>query len=252
MSRSRYDDLKNKAVVISGGASGIGRAVVESFVAQGSRVAFIDIDEDSARELVRLLPDSSVAFFACDVRDPRALASVAQAIDHRLGPVSVVVNNAANDVRHDMDSVTSDVWDELMAINLKHQFFLTQALAGSLERAGGGSVINLSSISWRRGIAGLPVYVTCKAAVEGLTRALARDLGPRGIRVNSVLPGMVPTERQRRLWLTPDSLANGLAQQCLKIHVEPEDVAQAILWLASSAARAVTSQAIIVDAGWVF
>lgn len=250
MSTARYPDLSGKTVLVSGGATGIGRAIVEGFLGQVCRVAILDVDEGAGVALERAHPDCAIRFHRCDVTDAGDIAVATNAVREAFGPISVLVNNAASDMRHRLEDVGSDEWDRLVGINLKHQFFLTQAVRGDLVETS-GSIVNLSSISWRRGVAGLPVYLACKAGVEGLTRALARELGGDGVRVNAILPGMVLTPRQLELWLTPEVMAEGLHNQCLKRHVQPSDVADAAVFLASSSARSITSQSIVVDGGWI-
>lgn len=250
MSTANYSDLSGKTVLVSGGATGIGRAIVEGFVRQGSRVAFLDIDEVAGSELEAAFPEGAIKFYRCDVTNTENLADAATAARSAIGPISVLVNNAASDMRHRLDDVDSETWDRLVAINLKHQFFMTQVVRSDLVETS-GSVVNLSSISWRRGVVGLPVYLACKAGVEGLTRALARELGPQGVRANAILPGMVLTPRQLDLWLTPETMEEGLAHQCLKYHVQASDVADTAVFLASSSARCITSQTVVVDGGWI-
>lgn len=249
-----YPSLQDRAVLITGGGSGIGAALVEHFARQNSRVAFCDIDADSSRALVeRLVGEglSAPAFLPCDLRDIDALRAMARAAEAAIGPIRVLVNNAGHDQRHGIDEVTPEYWDDRLAVNLKHQFFMVQAVRPGMRDAGGGSVINFGSISWRAGMGGMPAYTTAKAAIEGLTRSLARDLGSEGIRVNCVLPGAVRTERQVKLWYTPEYVERIMAAQCLKGFVEPDDIARMVAFLASDDARMCTSQMYVVDAGWI-
>jgi NAD(P)-dependent dehydrogenase (short-subunit alcohol dehydrogenase family) len=245
---ARYPELAGRTVFVSGGASGIGEAFVRSFAAQGARVAFVDIDDAAAQALVAALGDR-VEYRRCDVRDVEALQRAIDEAGRRLGAVRVLVNNAARDDRHRLADVTPAYWDERMALNLRHQFFAAQAAAKQMIGAGGGVILNLGSVSWMRGRPELSAYATAKAAVMGLTRTLARELGAHGIRVNSIVPGAVDTPRQRALWLSDAGERELVAQQCLKFRVTPDDVAQAALFLASDGARAITGHSLVVDAG---
>ncbi len=252
MTEAIYPSLRDRVVFLTGGASGIGAAEVAAFAAQGARVAFVDIADDAAAEVVakaRAAGHPEPFFQHCDLTDIAALrASVARA-GERLGPVTVLVNNAANDQRHRWEDVTPEYWDERLAVNLRHQFFAIQAVAPMMKAAGGGSIVNFGSVSWHVGQGGMPAYTTAKAAVEGLTRGMARDLGQDNIRVNCVVPGWIMTERQIRLWLTPEGEANLIRSQCLKRKLVPEDVARMVLWLAADDSRMCTSQLFVVDAG---
>jgi len=249
---AHYDDLAGRHVMISGGGSGIGAALVEAFVRQGSRVSFIDIAEADAAALTErlALAGPPPRFHHCDLTDLAALQEAFAAAVSAFGPIEVLVNNAANDDRHRIDAVTPDYWDQRMAVNLRHLYFATQAVVPAMRRAGRGVVINLGSVSWHLGLGELSLYETAKAGIEGMTRALARDLGVDGIRVCCVVPGGVRTERQMRLWHTPEEEARILAQQCLKQRIEPADVADLVRFLASDAARMCTGHAYFVDAGW--
>jgi NAD(P)-dependent dehydrogenase (short-subunit alcohol dehydrogenase family) len=244
----RYPDLAGRTIFVSGGASGIGAAIVRAFVAQGSRVAFVDVDDSAGRAIATGLGDAA-RFFRCDVRDIPALQRAIEDASQALGRIGVLINNAARDDRHALDDTTVALWDEAMAVNLRHHFFAAQAVAPSMAAAGGGSIINLGSVSWMRGRPRLAGYVSAKAAIFGLTRSLARELGGKGIRVNSVVPGAVDTARQRALWVDAAQEKALLEQQCLKLRVTEHDVARATLFLASNASRAITGQSIVVDAG---
>ena len=243
---ARYPSLQDRVVLVTGGASGIGAALVEHFTGQGARVAFIDIDAQAGTAQAAR---TGAAFEPCDLRDIAALQEAVARVSGRLGPVAVLVNNAARDDRHRMADVTPEYWDERMATNLRHQFFLAQAVAPGMVAAGAGSIVNLGSTSWRIGQGGMPAYTTAKAAVEGLTRGLARDLGLHGVRVNTVLPGWIMTERQRTLWLTPEADQERARLQCIPDPLMPEDVARLVLWLAADDSRMCTSQCWIVDGG---
>jgi NAD(P)-dependent dehydrogenase (short-subunit alcohol dehydrogenase family) len=249
---ARYPSLKDRAVFITGGASGIGAAEVEAFAAQGARVAFVDIDDGAAAALLERIAASGHArphYAHCDIRDIAALRQAIAAAAAAVGPITVLVNNAARDDRHRWEDVTVEYWDERQAVNLRHQFFAIQAVAPMMRAAGGGSIINFGSISWHTFSGGMPAYTTAKAAVEGLTKGMARDLGADGIRVNCVIPGWVMTERQIRLWLTPEGEANLLRMQCLKHKLAPEDLARMVLWLAADDSRMCTGQLWVVDGG---
>jgi len=247
---ARYPSLAGRTVFISGGATGIGQALVRAFHAQGARVGFCDLDAEAGAALACELGDADVLFHACDVTDVAALGGAIAAVRARFGPIRVLLNNAANDRRHDMADVTSDDFDRLVAVNFKHQFFAAQAVADDMRAAGGGSIINFGSISWMIKGAGYPVYQACKAAARGLTRSLARDLGKQGIRVNSIVPGWVMTERQLRLWVKPGSAAEIDAAQCLPGRVMAEDIAAMALFLGADDSRMCTAQDYVVDAGW--
>jgi len=251
---AHYPSLADKVVLITGGASGIGAAMAELFARQGSRVALLDIDEPSALKLVKSLRSQAKhapKFLKCDLRNIAELRSAVTRIESELGAVQVLVNNAASDDRHKTSEVTPEYWDERMAVNLRHQFFATQAVAPGMTRAGSGSVINMSSISWIIPSTGLPAYITAKAGIVGLTRTLSRELGGANIRVNCVSPGAIMTERQRRLWMTPEYLAEIMRAQALKRELLPEDVARLVLFLAADDSATITGQNFVIDGGWV-
>ncbi len=248
-----YPSLKDKVVFITGGGSGIGASIVEAFVRQGAQVGFVDIDEAAGNRHVQKLKGARPAprFIRCDVRDIEQLRAAIKTVQSEFGDIGVLVNNAARDDRHPIASVTVEYWDERLAVNLRHQFFASQAVADQMKRLGGGSIINFGSISWMTATGGMPAYTTSKAAVHGLTRGLARDLGPFNIRANTVSPGWVMTERQKKLWVTPDGEKQLDRLQCLKGRIQPEDLANMVLFLASEDAKMITSQNFVVDAGWV-
>ena len=246
--RARYPDLAGRTVFVSGGATGIGAAFVRCFAAQGCRVAFIDLADAPARTLAAEF-DGSVRFWHCDVTDVAALRTAVEAARDAFGPIRVLVNNAARDDRHRMEDVTPEYWDANIAVNLRHHFFAAQAVAPQMAAAGGGAIINLGSVSWMRGRPAMAAYTTSKAAIFGLTRVLARELGERGIRVNSIVPGAIQTARQTALWDTPESTREFLDQQCLKFRLSEDDVARTALFLASDEARGITGQNVVVDAG---
>jgi len=246
-----YPSLKHKTVLITGGGSGIGEALTRAFIAQGARVGFLDYDKDASEALLADINSPDLHFEYCDLRDIDALQTAVKAISAKLGPVRVLVNNAARDDRHTLASVTSDYFDERIATNLKHQLFAAQAVAAEMVAAGGGSIINMGSTSWLVGQGGMPCYTTAKSAVQGLTRGLARDLGPDNIRVNSVIPGWIMTQRQIDMWLTEESEKELMHRQCVKRKLVPEDIARFVLFMASDEAGACSNQSYIVDGGWV-
>ena len=249
-----YPSLRDVVVLITGGGSGIGASLVEQFALQGARVAFLDVDERAASALVKDLGSRCThvpVFLHCDLRDVAALKAAVVQVEAALGPVRVLVNNAASDDRHKFEDVTPEYWDERMAVNLRHQFFVTQAVVPGMAAAGGGSIINMSSIAWMIPSTGLPAYVTAKAGIVGLTRTLAHELGASNIRVNCVLPGAIMTERQRRLWMTPEYLAEIMQRQSLKRELLPDDVARLVLFLAAEDSAGITNQSYVIDGGWV-
>lgn len=246
--RARYADLAGRAVFVSGGGSGIGAAFVRGFAAQGSRVAFVDVADAPSEALAAEL-GANVRYQRCDVRDIAALRAAIGAAQDAFGPTRVLVNNAARDDRHRMEDVTPEYWDENLAVNLRHHFFAAQAVAPAMAAAGGGAIINLGSVAWMRGRPAMAAYATSKAGIAGLTRVLARELGARGIRVNSIVPGAIATARQQALWDTPGTEREILEQQCLKFRLSEDDVARAALFLASDEARGITGQHLVVDAG---
>jgi NAD(P)-dependent dehydrogenase (short-subunit alcohol dehydrogenase family) len=249
MTHTVYPSIAGKTVVISGGGSGIGEVIVESFVRQKARVYFLDIAEGESKALVSRLGDAAT-FIKCDITDTPALQEALAGIERKAGPVAVLVNNAANDDRHKIEDVTPAYWEQRIAVNLRHLFFASQAVVPGMKKLGGGSIINLGSVSWHTAIPELTLYETAKAGIEGMTRAMARDLGPANIRVNCVVPGAIRTPRQMKLWHTPDEEAKILAQQCLKQRVDPIHVAAMVLFLASSDAAMCTAHNYWVDGGY--
>ncbi len=251
-----YPSLKDKGVIVTGGGSGIGASLVEHFCAQGCRVGFIDIHATTAAatvEAVDAATGNRPTMAIADLRDIAALRAGIEMLAKAVGPVRVLVNNAGNDDRMPLEDVTPDYWDERFDVNLRHQFFAAQAVIGQMAEAGGGSIVNMGSISWMRGAAGLIFYTTAKSAVMGMTKSLAREVGERNIRVNSIAPGWVLTERQveRAKRVYQGKFAEYLEVQCLKEHLLPPDVARMALWLAADDSRLVTAQTFIVDAGAV-
>ncbi len=249
MTHAVYPSLAGKTVVITGGGSGIGEVMVEEFTRQKSRVFFLDVATRESESLVARLGNGT-KFVQCDVTDIPALQKVLADIEAQTGPVSVLVNNAANDDRHRIEDVTPAYWEQRIAVNLRHLFFASQAVVPGMKKAGGGSIINLGSVSWHSAIADLSVYETAKAGIEGMTRAMARDLGEANIRVNCVVPGAIRTPRQMKLWHTPEEEAKILAQQCLKERVDPIHVTAMVLFLASDDARMCTAHNYWVDGGY--
>jgi len=246
-----YPSLKGKRVLITGGGSGIGEGLVEAFAGQGARVAFVDIADKASRDLVERLCDAphKPIYRQCDLKDIDAFRATLEELEEKLGGIDVLVNNAANDDRHTVEEVTPAYWDDRMAVNLRHQFFASQAVVPAMKRAGGGVILNFGSISWHLGLADLVLYQTAKAAIEGMTRALARDLGRCGIRVNTIVPGNVQTPRQMK-WYTPEGEAELVKSQCIDGRIQPSDVAAMVLFLASDDARMCTAHDYFVDAGW--
>lgn len=249
-----YPDLECQTVLVTGGGSGIGADIVGHFANQGARVGFIDLAKNPSVALVEDIAskgDPRPHFVAADLRDIDALKAAIAEIRDALGPITILVNNAAHDQRHDIDDVTPEYWDERMAVNLRHQFFAAQAVYKDMAAAGGGAIINMGSISWMLGVGDMPAYTTAKSAIEGLTRSLARKFGPMNIRVNTVLPGWILTQRQIDLWLDEEADAMRQKGQCIPRKLYGPDVARAVLFLSSKAASAITNQRLIVDGGWV-
>ncbi|HUN83549.1 MAG TPA: SDR family oxidoreductase [Terracidiphilus sp.] len=249
-----YPSLRNRAVLVTGGATGIGESIVSHFARQGSRVAFLDIQDGPAYELVETLAAESCAsplYIHCDLTNIAALKSAVKQVLDAFGRVDVLVNNAANDQRHKIEDVTPEFWDHSIAVNLRPQFFTIQAVLPAMRAAGSGCIINMSSISWMIPSTGVPVYIAAKAAIVGLTRTFAHELGPLNIRVNAVLPGAIVTEKQKRMVYTPEYKAEIMASQALRRDILPGDVARLVLFLASDDSSAITNQSYVIDAGWV-
>lgn len=249
-----YPSLRDRTVVVTGGGSGIGATMVEHFALQGSRVAFLDIDAHAAAKLLndlRARAEHPPLFLHCDLTDISALRDALATVALQLGPINVLVNNAGSDDRHAFADITPAYWDERMAVNLRHQFFAIQAVVDGMRAAGGGSIVNFSSIAWMIPSTRQAAYVTAKAAIVGLTRTMAHELGVANIRVNCVLPGAIITERQRRLWMTPEYAETVRNAQSLKRDLLPEDVARLVLFLAADDSSAMTGQNYIIDGGWV-
>ena len=246
-----YPSLNNKVVVVTGGGSGIGEPITRSFIKQGAKVAFLDFNEKDSIKLIKDLNTDNLHFEFCDLRDIEQLKNSIKKISSKFGPIQILVNNAARDDRHSLQSVTSEYFDERIATNLKHQLFASQAVVSDMEKNGGGAIINMGSTSWMIGQGGMPCYTTAKSAIQGLTRGLARDLGPKNIRVNCVVPGWIMTERQVDMWLTPESEKELMDRQCIKRKLFPKDIARFVLFMASDEASACSNQSFVVDGGWL-
>ncbi len=247
-----FHDLKDSSVFITGGGAGIGAAITEGFMAQGAKVAFVQ--RSDATDFVQKMQQKfavSPLFIPCDITDISALQQALLKAEQAHGPITTLVNNAANDARHNLQEYSQAQWDQGMAVNLRPHFFSAQAVAPGMQKRGYGAIINFSSISYMMGNAGYPAYVASKAAITGLTRALARELGPDNIRVNTLLPGWVLTEKQLEMWATEEDLAAHMQRQCLKEHLAPQDIVDSTLFLASKASRMITGQALAVDGGVV-
>jgi D-xylose 1-dehydrogenase len=253
MTQTNYASLAGRVVLITGGASGIGAAFVRAFAAQQARVAFLDLDAEAGEALARDVAvehGSAPLFVPCDLLDIAALRAAMEKVRSLLGDAAVLVNNAANDRRQVLSDVTPDEFDWMINVNLRHIFFAAQAVVPQMQARGGGSIINMSSVAWTRGAPGLPVYAATKAAIVGFTNSLARIVGPDRIRVNAIAPGMVITERQRRLWFPDEQkIVEGRARQAIPDAVTPEDIASVALFLASDESRRITRQCFQVDGG---
>ncbi len=250
--RATYPSLIDRTVLITGGATGIGASLVDHFAAQGARVGFIDIDTQAGNSLAAGLGKARNApvFVTADLTDTAALVGAVESVRRQLGPITVLINNAANDQRHSIAATTPESWDAGMAVNLKHQFFAAQAVIADMRQAGGGSIVNFGSVSWKLKQGGMPVYTTAKAAIQGLTRSLARDLGPLNIRVNTLVPGWVMTDKQIRLWLDDAGRAEIARGQCINRPLLAEHIARMALFLAADDSDMCTAQDFVVDAGW--
>ena len=247
-----YPSLIDRTVLITGGATGIGASLVEQFAGQGAKVGFIDIDTEAGTLLATGLAGARNAplFVPADLTDTAAMLSAIDSVRRQLGPIVVLINNAANDRRHSIAETTPESWDAGIAVNLKHQFFAAQAVVADMKQAGGGSIVNFGSVSWMLKMGGMPVYTTAKAAVTGLTRSLARDLGPSNIRVNTLVPGWVMTDKQIRLWLDDAGRAAIARGQCINRPLMAEHIARMALFLAADDSALCTAQDFVVDAGW--
>jgi len=252
MTGTIYPSLRDRTVLITGGSTGIGASLVEHFARAGSRVGFCDIDAANGEKLAASLADAAhkPAFVPFDLTDADAIPAMVATVRQRRGPISILLNNAANDMRHAIEATTPASWDAGVAVNLKHQFFVAQAVVDDMKQLGGGSIVNFGSVSWKLKQGGMPVYTTSKAAVEGLTRSLARDLGPFNIRVNTLVPGWVMTERQLKLWFDDKGREDVKRGQCIDQLLQPEDIARMALFLAADDSAMCTAQNFVVDGGW--
>ena len=249
-----YPSLKDRVVFITGGASGIGESLVEHFCAQRAKVAFVDILAEQGNRLADAIAekgDPKPLFLECDIRDIPGLQGRIREAGETLGPITILVNNAANDTRHKIEDVTVEYWDERIAINLRPYFFAAQAVHPQMKGAGGGAIVNMGSFTYLRGEGGFPGYSASKAGIHGLTRGLARDFGPDNIRVNTMMPGWIMTKRQLELWVDEAGEREIFEKQCLKDKVYPPDVARMVLFLAADDGRMCSAQQFIVDGGWV-
>lgn len=249
-----YPSLHGRVVLVSGGASGIGEWVVRAFANQGARVVFFDILDTEAEALCDAVAASGAIrpkYYRCDLTDIPALQAAVREVFAGFGTVDVLINNAANDARHTLAEVTPESWDASIAVNLRHQFFMAQAVIPTMQQAGRGVILNMSSISWMIPNTGMPLYVTAKSAIVGMTRTLAHQFGKDNIRVNSIMPGAILTDRQRRLWMTPEYEVEVLGRQALKRHIMPDEVARLLLFLASDDSAAITNQSYVIDGGWM-
>jgi len=248
-----YPSLSGRTVLVTGGASGIGEAIVRAFAGQKAKVGFVDIQEKEGNSLATELrgQGAKTHFETVDITDTAALQAASARVASSLGAINVLVNNAANDTRHDWQGETPESFDKRLAVNLKHQFFAIQSVAPGMIEAGGGSIVNFGSISWRIGMGGMPGYTASKAAIEALTRSFARDLGPHRIRVNTVLPGWIMTKRQLELWFDENAARIVADRQCLPDRIQPDAVARLVLFLASDDSAMCTSQNFVIDGGWL-
>lgn len=252
MSLPSYPDLRDRSVFITGGGSGIGAALTIGFLSQGARVAFVQRSDASAFVAhAEAETGNRPLFIPCDISAPDDLSAAIGRAAEAHGPVRALINNAANDARHETLTTSEADWDRLMDVNLKAYFFAAQAVVPGMQAVGGGSIVNFTSISYMMGNAGYPVYVTANSGINGLTRALAREFGPDRIRVNALAPGWVMTDKQREMWVTPEALEGHLSRQCLKETLSPEDIVGGTLFLASDASRMMTGQSLVIDGGVV-
>jgi NAD(P)-dependent dehydrogenase (short-subunit alcohol dehydrogenase family) len=249
-----YPSLNNRSVFITGGGTGIGEVMVERFCAQGARVCFVDVNVDKSQALVERIAQAGkgqATFIECDLRDLKALKGAISEAAKLHGDISVLINNAADDTRHEFEEVDEEYWNDRINVNLRPSFFAAQAVVEQMRRCGGGSIVNMGSVSWRQKQTCMPVYTTAKAAIDGLTRTLAAKLGPEHIRVNTLVPGWVMTERQMTRWAGPEIVQEVQQAQCINETLLPIDIANAALFLAADDSKMMTAQTLIIDAGWV-
>lgn len=248
-----YPSLKGRTVFISGGASGIGSTIVADYCAQGAKVAFVDVKEEEANALVDAIAANGWAkpvFYPLDLKDVGRLQAVIAEVGQTLGPITILINNAAHDQRHNWKDVTPEYWEDRLAVNMRHVFFATQAAAPQMIEAKKGSIISFGSISWMSAEGGMPAYTAAKASIHGLTRGFARDFGPHGIRANTIVPGWIFTERQKALWYNEKGEQVRKMRQCLDVYVPPYAIARMALWLGADDSQFCTAQNFVVDAGW--
>jgi D-xylose 1-dehydrogenase len=250
---AHYPSLRDRVVLVTGGATGIGACLVEQFAQQGAKVGFIDLDAASGPALAEKLAGAATPplFVEADLTDIAALERAIELVRARFGPIRALMNNAANDKRHKIEDTTPESWDAGIAVNLRHQFFAARSVAADMRTAGGGAIVNFGSISWMLKQGGMPVYTTAKAAIQGLTRSLARDFGPFNIRVNTLVPGWVMTDKQIRLWVDDKARAEIARGQCINQPLQPEHIAAMALFLAADDSAMCTAQDFVVDGGWV-
>lgn len=248
-----YPSLKGRTVLVTGGGSGIGESIVTHFAAQGAKVGFLDIKEKESRALAARLSrkKQKVHFEPVDLTDIDALKQAVRNVRKVFGPITILINNAAHDERHKLDEVTSEYFDDRIRVNLKHQLFTIQEVVPDMKKAKGGAIVNMTSTSWMIGSRNMPIYVAAKSATYGLVRGLARDLGAFNIRINAFAPGWIMTERQKKLWVTPSAIKRLMEDQCLQRTLTPDDMARAVLFLASDEASAATNQNFVFDGGWL-
>lgn len=251
---ANYPSLKNRSVFITGGGTGIGEVMVERFCAQGARVCFVDVNVQKSQALVKRISHSGngqATFIECDLRNLEALRTAIEQAGKVHGDISVLINNAADDTRHELEDVDEEYWNDRINVNLRPSFFAAKAVITQMRRCGGGSIVNMGSVSWRQKQTCMPVYTTAKAAIDGLTRTLAAKLGPEHIRVNTLVPGWVMTERQMTRWAGPEIIEEVKQAQCIQETLLPIDIANAALFLAADDSKMMTAQTLIIDAGWV-
>lgn len=249
-----YHSLADKTVFITGGGTGIGAVMVKRFCEQHAKVAFVDMAKSQSESLCAELQGQyryDPVFIHCDIRDIDALKSAIASTRDQFGDIGVLINNAADDTRHEAEDVTEEYWDDRLAVNLRPSFFTAQSVVEQMQRLGGGSIINVGSVSWRKKQTCMPAYTTAKAAIEGLSRSLAATYGKHRVRVNTLIPGWVMTERQMTHWLNPDIVKEVQQEQCIHETLMPDDIVDAALWLSSDDSKMMTAQTLIIDAGWV-
>lgn len=250
---AKYPSVSGKSVFITGGGTGIGEVMVKRFCGQGAKVCFVDVLDEKSNALCAMLAGKYAydpLYLHCDIRDVAALQGAIEQARLRHGDIGVLINNAADDTRHNFDDMTVEYWEDRLAVNLRPSFFTAKEVVAHMRRLGGGSIINMGSVSWRKKQTCMPAYTTSKAAIEGLSRALAAEYGSDNIRVNTLIPGWVMTERQMTHWLNPDIVQDVQKEQCLHTTLYPDDIVNGALFLASDDSKMMTAQTLIIDAGW--